>query len=104
MKIEKIDTPDFNGVILDSDNYEGKIKHIEIPKLEVNKEMISSQRKKEVLASVLAVMINTMFETHPYDCEGDMYLQDDGHPTELRPSGQISCIVMNFWIIEIKAK
>ena len=49
MKIEKIDTPDFNGVILDSDNYEGKIKHIEIPKLEVNKEMISSQRRNRQL-------------------------------------------------------
>ena len=30
MKIEKIDTPDFKGVILDSNNYEDKINHIEI--------------------------------------------------------------------------
>ena len=30
MEIEKIDTPDFKGVILDSNNYEGKINHIEI--------------------------------------------------------------------------
>ena len=31
MEIEKIDTPDFKGVILDSNNYEDKINHIEIP-------------------------------------------------------------------------
>ena len=31
MEIEKIDTPDFKGVILDPNNYEGEIKHIEIP-------------------------------------------------------------------------
>ena len=41
MEIEKIDTPDFKGVILDSNNYEGKINHVEFPKLEVNKRMIS---------------------------------------------------------------
>ena len=31
MKLGKIDTPDFKGVILDSNNYEDKINHIEIP-------------------------------------------------------------------------
>ena len=31
MKIETIDTPDFKGVISDSNNYEDKINHIEIP-------------------------------------------------------------------------
>ena len=30
MKIEKIDTPDFKGVVLDSNNYEDKVNHIEI--------------------------------------------------------------------------
>ena len=31
MKIEKIDTPDFKGVILDSNNYEDKVNDVEIP-------------------------------------------------------------------------
>ena len=31
VELEKIDTPEFKGVILDSNNYEDKINRIEIP-------------------------------------------------------------------------
>ena len=31
MKLEKVNTPDFKGIILDSNNYEDKINQIEIP-------------------------------------------------------------------------
>ena len=41
MKLEKIDAPDFKGIILDSSSYEDKISHIEIPTLGVKKKMIS---------------------------------------------------------------
>ena len=52
--------------------------------------LISQQRKKEVMAAVLSLMTQTTFETHVYECEGDIYLQGDGCPTGLRPSGPIS--------------
>ena len=64
--------------------------------------VISQQRKKEVMAAVLSVMTRITFETHVYECEGDIYLQGDGCPTGLRPSGPISRIVMDFWITEIR--
>ena len=66
-------------------------------------ELISKQRKKEIMAAVLHVMVRTTFETHIYECEGVIYSQGDGCPTGLRPSGPISRIVMDFWVKEIKS-
>ena len=45
MKIEKIDTPDFKGVILDSSNYDDKINHVEISHQRSNKRLIFLPRK-----------------------------------------------------------
>ena len=54
------------------------------------------------MATVLAVIVRTTFETLLYECEGKIYLQSEGCPTGLRPSGPISRIVMDFWVKEMK--
>ena len=64
--------------------------------------LISAQRKREIMATVLAVMVRTTFETHLYECEGKIFHQNDGCPTGLKPSGPISRIVMDFWVKELR--
>ena len=64
--------------------------------------LIPIQRKREIMATVLAVMLGTNFETHLSECEGRVYLQNEGCPTGLRPSGPISRICMDFWAKELK--
>ena len=42
------------------------------------------------------------FETHVYECEGELYQQVDGCPTGLRPSGPISMVTMDKWLKEMR--
>merc|ERR1711954_158290 len=57
--------------------------------------------KIKIMASVLAVMVQATFQTHIYECEGDIHLQIEGCPTGFRPSGPISRLVMDKWVREL---
>ena len=64
--------------------------------------LLTKDQKKNIMATVLAVMVQTTFQTHIYECEGVIYQQTDGCPTGLRPSGPISRICMDKWVNEMR--
>ena len=47
-------------------------------------------------------MVKVTFETLMFEWDGKIYLQGEGCPTGLRPSGPISRIVMDFCVKEMK--
>ena len=58
MEIEKIDTPDFKGVILDSNNYEDEINRIEIPhRRSKQKDDFLTEEEQSVMRSELGKLM-----------------------------------------------
>ena len=54
------------------------------------------------MAAVLAMMVKATFQTHIYECEGEIYQQIEGCPTGLRPSGPISRLFMDRWVKDLR--
>ena len=63
---------------------------------------MTTEQTREIMAAVMAMMVQATFETHIYEVEGETYQQLDGCPAGLRPSGPISRIVMDFWVEQIR--
>ena len=64
--------------------------------------MITREQKTQIMAAVLAIMVKATFQTHIYECEGEIYQQVEGCPTGLRPSGPISRLFMDKWVRELR--
>ena len=56
---------------------------------------LDDTQKQRIMGAVIGVMVRTVFTTHFYEFDGKIYHQEKGGPTELRPSGPCSRILLD---------
>ena len=69
MEIEKVDALDFKGVILDSNNYEDKINHIEIPQSRSKQKGRFPYRGRTIGNEIRDVEINVACANYKAGCD-----------------------------------
>ena len=62
--------------------------------------LINQQQRTQIKATVMSHNVKVI--TILFEWEGEVYLQGEGCPTRLRPSGPLSRIVMDHWVQEMK--
>ena len=58
---------------------------------------LTKTEKNEIIATVIRIMTNTMFDTHVYSFGGKMYKQAAGGPIGLRATCAVARLVMKIW-------
>ena len=57
---------------------------------------------KRLMSCALMIVIRFMFETHTYEFNGKLYIQEDGGPIGLRFTHCIARIRMNHWVRSVR--
>ena len=63
---------------------------------------LTEKDKRLLLATVIQMVVKTIFQTHVYQFGGKVYHQKQGGPIGLRATGAISRIVMGDWDLRLK--